>query len=249
MVLTGFIEDLHDAHLRWQLRKSKLTSPDAALALLVELHDFTEMDHSLRGGSQAAVNMVSTTPPQPLMATTSSPQDDMMGTLIQTFRQDTEKVPTQRSQNSSISRSSSTDGQSVCFDSPRLNRQSVNTNQNHNYRNSNKITSDTAITKTMDTTKFTISKTTDITSIAVHQTSNKTKTIRTKNDSAIIIEQITSPGIVKPVLIAEGWDICLAKVKNHDEIRTIGNKIRIKTETRKITIKTATQTPHSSKRL
>ena len=82
MVLTSFIEGLHDAQLRWELRKSKPASPDAALALAVELHAFMERDPSLRSGSQATVNMVSATPPQPLMATAFTPQEDMMGTLI-----------------------------------------------------------------------------------------------------------------------------------------------------------------------
>ena len=63
MVLTNFIEGLHDAQLRWELRKSKTASPDAALALAVELHAFMEMDPSLRSGSQATVNMISATPP------------------------------------------------------------------------------------------------------------------------------------------------------------------------------------------
>ena len=71
MVLTSFIERLHDAQVRWELLKSKPTSPDAALALAAELHAFKEMVPSLRGGSQATVNTVSTTPPQPLKATTS----------------------------------------------------------------------------------------------------------------------------------------------------------------------------------
>ena len=44
MVLTSFIEGLHDAQLRWELRKSKPASPDAALALAVEPHAFMEMD-------------------------------------------------------------------------------------------------------------------------------------------------------------------------------------------------------------
>ena len=51
MVLISFIEGLHDAQLRWELRKSIPASPDAALALAVKLNAFIEMDHSLRGGS------------------------------------------------------------------------------------------------------------------------------------------------------------------------------------------------------
>ena len=74
-VLTSFIEGLHDAQLRCELRKSKPLSPDAALALAVELHAFMEMDPNLRSGSQAAVNTISTTPPQPLMATASTSQE------------------------------------------------------------------------------------------------------------------------------------------------------------------------------
>ena len=92
MILTSFIEGLHDAQLRWELWKSKVTSTDAALALAVELHAFMEMDHSLRSGSQATVNMVSDNLPQQLIATASSPREDMMGTLIQTIRQEIQKV-------------------------------------------------------------------------------------------------------------------------------------------------------------
>ena len=135
MVLTSFIEGLHNARLRWELRKSKPASPDAALALAVELHAFMEKDPSLRSGSQATVNMVSATPPQPLIATASSSQEDMMGTLIQTTRQEIQKALPQTTQNSSNSRSSSTDGRSVRFNSPGPDRQSANTNLN--YRNSN----------------------------------------------------------------------------------------------------------------
>ena len=137
MVLTSFIEGLHDSQLRWELRKSKPASPDAALALAVELHAFMEMDPSLRSGSQATVNMVSVTPPQPLMATTSTSQEDIMGTLIQTIRQEIQKALPQTNQNSSNSRSNSTDGRSVRFNSPGLNRQSADSNQNQKYRNSN----------------------------------------------------------------------------------------------------------------
>ena len=61
MLLTSFIEDLHDAQLRWELRKSKPANPDAALALAVEPHAFMEMDPGLKSGSQATVNMVSAT--------------------------------------------------------------------------------------------------------------------------------------------------------------------------------------------
>ena len=116
--------------------KVKPANPDAALALAVELHAFMEMDPSLRGGSQATVNMDSATPPQPLMATASSSQEDMMGTLIQTIRQEIQKALPPTNQNSSNSRSSSVDGRAVRFNSPGPNRQSANTNQNQNYRNS-----------------------------------------------------------------------------------------------------------------
>ena len=91
MALTSFIDGFHDAQLTWELRKIKTASADAALALAVELRAFMEMDPSLRSGSQAAVNMVSATPPQPLMATVSTSQEDMMGTLIQTIRQEIQK--------------------------------------------------------------------------------------------------------------------------------------------------------------
>ena len=95
------------------------------------------MDHSLRGGSQATVNMVSATPPQPLMATASTSQEDMMGTLIQTIRQKIQRILPQTNQNSSTSRSRCTDGRSVGFNSPGPNRQSANSNESQNYRVSN----------------------------------------------------------------------------------------------------------------
>ena len=82
IVFTNFIEGLHDAQLRWELRKSKPASPDAAPALTVELHAFMEMDPSLRGGSQVTANMVPATPPQPLMATASSSREDMMRRIL-----------------------------------------------------------------------------------------------------------------------------------------------------------------------
>ena len=50
MVLTIFIERLHDAQLRWKLQKSKPVSPDAALALAVELHASMNIDPSHRSG-------------------------------------------------------------------------------------------------------------------------------------------------------------------------------------------------------
>ena len=132
MVLTSFIEGLHDDQLRQDLRKTKPASPDAALTLAVELNAFMEKDPSLRGGSQATVNMVSATPPQSLMTTASTSQGDMMGTMIKTIRQEIQKALPQTNQNSSKSRSSSTDGRSVRFNCPRPNRQSANTNQNQN---------------------------------------------------------------------------------------------------------------------
>ena len=88
MVLTSFIEGFHNAQLSWELRKSKPASPDAVLVLAVELQAFMEIDPSLESGSQAAVNMVSAAPPQPLMATKSSTQEDMMATLMKTNRQE-----------------------------------------------------------------------------------------------------------------------------------------------------------------
>ena len=84
-----------------------------------------------------------------------------------------------------------------------------------------------------------INKTTDIITIAIHQTSNKTEPTQINNHVGIVTEQITSPGIVKHVLISEDWDICVAIVEHQDEIRIIGNKIRTITKIHEITIKTA----------
>ena len=101
MVLTSFIKGLHDAQLKWEFRKSKPASPDAALALAVELHAFMEMDPSLGSGSQDTVIMVSATPPEPVVTTASSSHEETMGTLIQTVRREIQKVVPQTSQNSS----------------------------------------------------------------------------------------------------------------------------------------------------
>ena len=123
--------------LRWGLWKSKPASPDGALALAVKVHAFMEMDPSHKSRSEAAVNMVSATPPQPLMATASTSEEDMMGTILQTIGQEIQQALPQTSQNSWNSRSSSSDGRSVRFKSPGPNRQSGNKNQNQNYWNSN----------------------------------------------------------------------------------------------------------------
>ena len=88
-----------------------------------------------------------------------------------------------------------------------------------------------------------ISKTTDTTIIAIHQLNNKIEITQINNHADIVIEQITSPGIVKPVLTAEEWDTCLANVEHHDKIKITDNKIQILTKTIKtceITIRTAT---------
>ena len=85
-------------------------------------------------------------------------------------------------------------------------------------------TIDTITTRTIDTITVVINKTTDIITIAIHQTSNKTEITQTNNHVGIVTEQITSPEIVKHVLIAEDWDICLANVEHRDKIKTIGTK-------------------------
>ena len=108
-------------------------------------------------------------------------------------------------------------------------------------------TDTTQIIKTKDTKTVAIIKTTDIITIAIHRTSNKTERTQINNHVGIVTEQITSPGIVKHVLIAEDWDICLVKVEHHDKIKIIGNKTRMLTNTREISIKTAMQIPLSNK--
>ena len=69
-----------------------------------------EKDPGHEGGLQATMNIVSAIPPQPLMAAASSSPDDMMGTMIDTIRRETEKVLPQSIQNSPHSRSISTVG-------------------------------------------------------------------------------------------------------------------------------------------
>ena len=108
-------------------------------------------------------------------------------------------------------------------------------------------TIDTKTIKTIDTKILAISKTTDIIIIAAHHTNNKTETTQTNNHVDFVTEQIISPGIVKPVLIAEDWDRCLANVEHHDKVKTIGKKFRNLTGTHKITVEIATQSPLSNK--
>ena len=107
-------------------------------------------------------------------------------------------------------------------------------------------TDTTIIVQTKHTIRVAISKITDITTIAIHQTRIKTESTQTNNHADIVTEQIINPGIVKLVLNAEGWHICLANVEHHDK-KTIDNKIRMLTKTRKITTKTATELPRSNK--
>ena len=110
------------------------------------------------------------------------------------------------------------------------------------------IATDTTITiRTIDTTTVAVNKTIDTTTIAIHQTSNKPEITQTNNHAGIVTEQITNPGIVKLVLIAEDWDICLVNVEHLDKIKTIGSKIRKLTKIHEITIKTATQILRSNK--
>ena len=108
-------------------------------------------------------------------------------------------------------------------------------------------TIDTKTIRTIDSIAVAINKTTDIITIAIHQTSNKTETTQINNHAGIVTEQITNPGIVKLVLIAEDWDICLVNVEDHDRYKTIVNKVRMLTKTREISIKTATQILRSNK--
>ena len=169
MVVTSFIEGLHDAQLRWELRNSKPANPDAALALAVELHAFLEMDPSLRSVSQATVNMVSVTPPQPLMAKASTSQEDMMGTLMQTNRQEIQKPLPQTNQNSSTSRSSKTDGRSVRFNSPgQIDQLQIQAKTKTKGTETQTTTIDTITIRTTDTITVAINKTTDFKTIAIH---------------------------------------------------------------------------------
>ena len=110
------------------------------------------------------------------------------------------------------------------------------------------IATDTTITiKTIDTTTVAINKTTDIITIARHQISNKTETTQINHHVDIVTELITSPEMVKLVLTAEDWDICLVSAEHLDKIKTIGSKIRMLTKIHETTIKTATQILLSNK--
>ena len=201
MVLTNFIEVLHDAQLRWELRKSKPASPDAALALAVELHAFMEMDPSLRSGSQATVNMVSASPPQTLMAKASTSQEDMVETLIQTIRQEIQKalpkqVKTLRIHVQVV--------QTVVLTVPEQPDKVQFQIKIKIIEIQTTIATDTTfLIRTIDTTTVAFSETTDTTIIAIHQINNKTEITQTNNNVDLVTERIINPGIVRPVLLAE----------------------------------------------
>ena len=118
LILTTFIENLHDAQIRWELQKNESVNPDAALALAVDLDAFMETDPILKSRLQATVDMVSATLPQPLMATASNSQDGVMGTVTQIVQKGIRKTLSQSSQTSSHSRSRCTDGRLVRLNSP-----------------------------------------------------------------------------------------------------------------------------------
>ena len=176
MVLTSFIEGLHDAQIRWELRKSTPANPDAALALAVELHALMEMDPSLRSGSQATVFMVSVTPPQPLMAMASTPQEDKIGTLIQTIRQEIQKaLPRQVKTFRVHVLVAQTVAPLVLIVPDQIDKVQVQT-KTKTTEIQTTATIDTKTIRTTDTIAVAINKTTDTTIIAIHQISNKTET-------------------------------------------------------------------------
>ena len=86
-----------------------------------------------------------------------------------------------------------------------------------------------------DTTK--IFKTTDTTIIALQQINNKTEITQFNNHVDIVTEKITNPGIVRPALIAEDWDMCLAIVEHHNKFKIIGNKNRLLIKIPRITMR------------
>ena len=108
-------------------------------------------------------------------------------------------------------------------------------------------TIDTITIKTIDTIMVAINKITDTTTIAVHQICNKTGTTQINNHVDIVTEQITSPGIVKFVLIAEEWDICHTNEEHPYKIKTLINKFRMLTKSPEISNKSATPVPLSNK--
>ena len=80
IVLTSFIEGLNDATLQWELRKSKPTTADDALALVMELNSFLEIEKGAPSTSKMAetsVNVISRETPEP-------PAKEWMDELVRT---------------------------------------------------------------------------------------------------------------------------------------------------------------------
>ena len=191
MVLTSFIEGLHDEQLRWELLKSKPANPSDK--------KFKKLYHKQIKTLGVHVHVVPTVAPFILI---------VPGQI--------DKVQVQI----------------------RIKIIEIQTT----------IAIDTTKTiRTIDTIIVAINKTTDTIIIAIHQTSNKPDITQINNRAGIVTEQITSPGIVKHVLIAEDWDTCLVNVEHHDRIKTIGNKIRLLNKIHEISTKTATKISHNNK--
>ena len=118
--------------------------------------------------------MVSATPPQPLMATASTSQEDLMGILIQTIQQEFQKVSPKQVKTLQVHvQVEPTVALFVYIVPDQIDKVQLKTK----IKNS-KIqitTTDTITIKTVDTTIVAINKTTSIIAIAPHQIGNNTK--------------------------------------------------------------------------
>lgn len=104
MVLTSFIEGLHNSIIRWELRKMKPVNPDAALALAVELHSFLEMEpsfpsHAMVNAVSAASSSQSQSPVQAINNGDFGSYTDNSGLLVQFVKQEVQKAISQTNQN------------------------------------------------------------------------------------------------------------------------------------------------------
>ena len=118
IVLTSFIECLSDATLRWELRKSKPTTADDALALAMELNSFLEIEKGAPSTSKMAetsVNAISRETPEP---PTKEWMDELFRTLTDGIKNSMPKPSQEGSRQrkstpnrSQPSRSNSTDSQ------------------------------------------------------------------------------------------------------------------------------------------
>ena len=86
IVITSFMEHLSDLKLRWELRKSKPTTADGALALAMELNSFLEIEEGASITSKVAKTSVNAISCATLEPSTKKRMDELVRTSTEGFK-------------------------------------------------------------------------------------------------------------------------------------------------------------------